>query len=190
MSTTLGLIRHGRTEWNQLGKLQGQTDTDLTDEGRNQAQLLGLRLKNEAWDGIISSDLSRAKETAEIISAQSGIPIVAFDARIRERSFGLAEGMTLQERTAKWGAEWRKEDLGGETDEQVWSRWVDFAEAWMGKAPGEKLLVISHGGFIVQVLRGLSMEREEFLQNSSLTILQRAEAAWELTLYNCLIHLN
>jgi probable phosphoglycerate mutase len=188
--TTLGLIRHGSTEWNKLGKLQGQIDTELTDEGRAEARLLGLRLKDENWTGILSSDLSRARETAEIIAVNSGIPIISYDARLRERSFGQAEGLTLQERIDRWGAEWKKHDLGGESDERVWARWLDFAEEWIGKTPNEKLLIISHGGFIVQILRGLSMEREELLQNTSLTILQRTESIWDLALYNCLVHLD
>jgi probable phosphoglycerate mutase len=188
--TTLGLIRHGSTEWNKLGKLQGQLDTELTDEGRAQARLLGLRLQNEAWTGILSSDLSRARETAEIISELSGIPIQGFDVRLRERSFGQAEGTTHQERVDRWGDDWKKLELGGETDAQVQARWFDFVEEWTGKAPDQKLLIISHGGYIVQVLRSLSMESEEFLQNTSLTILQRNEASWDLVLYNCLVHLN
>jgi probable phosphoglycerate mutase len=188
--TTLGLIRHGSTEWNKLGKLQGQLDTELTDEGRAQARLLGMRLQNEAWTGILSSDLSRARETAEIISELSGIPILGFDVRLRETSFGQAEGTTHQEREDRWGADWKKLDLGGETDAQVQARWFDFIEEWTGKAPDQKLLIISHGSYIVQVLRSLSMESEEFLQNTSLTILQRNEASWDLVLYNCLVHLN
>jgi probable phosphoglycerate mutase len=188
--TTIGLIRHGSTEWNKLGKMQGQLDTELTDEGRAQARLLGLRMKNETWTGILSSDLSRARETAEIISAISGIPIQGFDARLRERSFGQVEGTTQQERIERWGMNWKQIDLGGESDQQVMARWFDFAEEMTGKKSGEKLLIVSHGGYIVQILRSLSMEQEEFLQNTSLTILQRVESSWDLVLYNCLVHLN
>jgi probable phosphoglycerate mutase len=188
--TTLGLIRHGSTEWNRLGKLQGQLDTELTDEGRLQAFLLGKRLQNEAWSGIVSSDLIRAKVTAEIVSAQSGIPILGFDVRLRERSFGEAEGTTSQERLERWGETWTPADLGGESDEQIWTRWMDFAEEWTEKTRDKKLLIISHGSYIVQVLRGLNMELEQYLENASLTILERKEFSWELVLYNCLVHLE
>lgn len=101
--TTIGFIRHGSTEWNRLGKLQGQLDTDLTDEGREQARLLGIRLANESWDGIISSDLKRAKETAQIMSKLSGIPIIGMDNRLRERRYGQVEGTTVAEREERWG---------------------------------------------------------------------------------------
>ncbi|SEB63947.1 histidine phosphatase family protein [Paenibacillus sp. GP183] len=188
--TTIGLIRHGSTEWNKLGKMQGQMDTSLTEEGRAQARLLGHRMKNEAWTGIFSSDLSRARETAEIISAISGIPILGFDARLRERSFGQVEGTKEQERIDRWGADWKKLDLGGETNEQVLARWHDFLEQLATNASDERLLLISHGGFIVQILRALSMEQDEFLQNTSLTILKRTDSSWELVLYNCLVHLE
>jgi probable phosphoglycerate mutase len=188
--TTIGLIRHGSTEWNRLGKLQGQLDTELTDEGKAQALLLGLRLKNEPWAGIVTSDLTRARVTAEIISEQSGIPILGLDSRLRERSFGQAEGTTSQERIERWGTTWTPADVGGESDEQVWARWADFVEEWTEKAQEKKLLIISHGSYIVQVLRGLSMEPEQFLENTSLTILSRKDLSWELLLYNCLAHLK
>jgi probable phosphoglycerate mutase len=188
--TTIGLIRHGSTEWNKLGKMQGQMDTSLTEEGRAQARLLGHRMKHEAWTGIFSSDLSRARETAEIISEISGIPILGLDTRLRERSFGQVEGTTEQGRIDRWGADWKKLDLGGETNEQVLARWHGFLEQWASNASDERLLLISHGGFIVQILRGLSMERDEFLQNTSLTILERKDSSWELVLYNCLVHLD
>ncbi|MNI05478.1 Glucosyl-3-phosphoglycerate phosphatase [compost metagenome] len=189
--TTVGLIRHGSTEWNRLGKLQGQIDTDLTDEGRNQAQLLGLRLRNEEWTHMISSDLSRAKETAQIISEFSGIPLTGLDMRLRERSFGLAEGLTLPERLERWGEDWRNLDLGGESNEDVWARWLDFAtELSQTYTNDEKILLISHGGTIHQILRGLQLEREEFLQNTSISVIQRVDSSWNLLLYNCLSHLE
>ncbi len=188
--TTVGMIRHGSTEWNRLGRMQGQLDTQLTEEGRSQARRLGLRLQNEAWDFILSSDLLRAKETAMIISELSGIQLLGFDVRLRERSFGLVEGTTQMERLERFGADWRKLDLGGEADEQVWKRWFDFASEMTTKYPQGKILLVSHGGFIVQVLRSLQLEREEFLENTSLTILRKHQNTWEMQLYNCLSHLK
>lgn len=188
--TTIGFIRHGSTEWNRLGKLQGQLDTDLTDEGREQARLLGRRLASETWDGIISSDLKRAKETAQIISELSGIPLIREDARLRERMYGQIEGTTVAEREARWGADWKLQALGQETDDELWQRWIQLETELIEEYPGRKLLLVSHGGFIVQILRVLKMDSEEFLQNTSLTILLRQENGWELQLYNCLSHLE
>ncbi|MCD1260246.1 histidine phosphatase family protein [Paenibacillus athensensis] len=190
--TTIGLIRHGSTVWNQQGKLQGQLDTELADEGREQARRLGVRLRGEAWSGILASDLKRARETAEIISRESGIPLLGTDARLRERSFGDAEGTTLAERLERWGDDWRKkaQATGGEDDAAVWSRWLDFLTDLTAEAPAKRVLVVSHGGFIVQVLRGWKLEREDFLRNASLTIVQRKAEQWQVELYNCLTHLQ
>lgn len=188
--TTIGFIRHGSTEWNRLGKLQGQLDTDLTDDGREQARLLGLRLANETWDGIISSDLKRAKETAQIISKMSGIPIIGTDNRLRERKYGQVEGTTATEREERWGPEWKLQELGQESDDELWKRWSELETEILEAYPTRKILLVSHGGFIVQVLRVLRMDSEQFLQNTSLTILLRQENGWELELYNCLSHLE
>ncbi|MDR6549488.1 histidine phosphatase family protein [Paenibacillus qinlingensis] len=188
--TTIGFIRHGSTEWNRIGKLQGQLDTDLTEEGREQARLLGLRLANESWDGIISSDLKRANETAQIISSLSGIPFIRTDMRLRERKYGLVEGTTVSEREERWGAEWKLQDLGQETDSELWARWMGLETEILRDFPNKKMLLVSHGGFIVQVLRVLKLNQEEFLQNTSLTLLLRQSDQWELQLYNCLTHLQ
>lgn len=188
--TTIGFIRHGSTEWNQLGKLQGQLDTDLTNEGREQARLLGLRLAGESWDGIISSDLKRASETAQIISMQTRIPLIATDVRLRERKYGLVEGTTLAEREERWGTDWKLQDLGQEKDGELWARWSEIETEILESFQGKKLLLVSHGGFIVQVLRELQMNQEQFLQNTSLTLLSRVEDQWKLQLYNCLSHLQ
>ncbi|MBD0380571.1 histidine phosphatase family protein [Paenibacillus sedimenti] len=188
--TTIGFIRHGSTEWNRLGKLQGQLDTELTQEGRDQAKQLGIRLAKEQWTGIISSDLIRAKETGLIVSELSGIPFLGTDVRLRERKYGLVEGTTAPEREARWGIDWKQMNLGQETDSELLARWYQLEEELIRLYPDKKLLLISHGGFIVQVLRGLQMEPEEFLQNTSLTILLRKDLGWELQLYNCLKHLN
>lgn len=190
--TTIGFIRHGSTEWNRLGKLQGQLDTDLTDEGRHQARLLGLRLaqEQEQWDGIISSDLKRASETGQIISTLSNIPLIRTDIRLRERKYGLVEGTTVSEREERWGADWKLQELGQETDRELWARWTELETEILNMYPAKKVLLISHGGFIVQVLRELQLNQEVFLQNTSLTLLSREKNQWNLKLYNCLSHLE
>ncbi|MDQ0915644.1 histidine phosphatase family protein [Paenibacillus sp. V4I5] len=188
--TTIGFIRHGSTEWNRLGKLQGQLDTELTGEGREQARLLGLRLAQETWDGIISSDLMRARETAQIVSDLSAIPIIRTDKRLRERKYGQVEGTTVAEREERWGPDWKLQELGQESDDDLWKRWTELEEDLIQAYPNGKILLISHGGFIVQILRVLRMDSEDFLQNTSLTILLRQEEGWELQLYNCLTHLQ
>jgi len=189
--TIYGLIRHGATEWNQLGKLQGQLDIGLTHEGRSQAHLLGQRFKKQDWDYIVSSDLSRAHETAQIIAAESGIPMLEASSKLRERSFGQLEGTTLEERIERYGNEWRELELGVESDESVFERWSDFEAQLKLQHPGERILIVSHGSFIGTVLRVLNLEEPDgYLTNTSLTIIGHDEYGWSCSLYSCTRHLD
>lgn len=189
---TLGLIRHGTTEWNLLGKMQGHIDIPLAEVGRMQARMLGRRLAAEkTWDGIITSDLQRAKETALIISEETGIPVTGTDQRLRERSFGQLEGTTTEERIASWGEGWRELDLGLESDKSLLSRWDQFYEQTLSEHHGKRLLVVSHGGYIAPVLeRLMGKEIKEHLSNTSLSIIRSAPSGWEFPLINCTMHLE
>ncbi|WP_284640199.1 histidine phosphatase family protein [Paenibacillus silviterrae] len=189
----LGLIRHGTTEWNLEGRMQGQMDTPLAEVGRVQAKLLANRLKHEAWDGIIASDLMRAHETALTIEKVTGVPLLGVDARLRERAFGQLEGTTVQDRIAKWGEDWREREheLGLESDDSLLQRWDSFVSETEQVHPGKKLLIVSHGGYIVPVItRILQGPLEEHLNNTSLTVLYRNEKQWDIRLLNCTLHLN
>lgn len=188
---TFGLIRHGATEWNQLGKLQGQINTNLVAEGRLQAHSLGKRLQAADWDYMVTSDLNRALETARIISQESGIMLHGSDARLRERSFGQLEGTTLDERIRKFGADWRTLDLDVESDDCVFARWQSFAEEHMQGSSNRSILVVSHGSFIATVLRVLELEEPDgYLTNTSLTIIRQEEGRWRCLLYSCTAHLD
>ena len=87
------VIRHGQTDWNALGKLQGKTDIQLNDIGRQQAKETIKLIKDENIDVIITSPLKRAKETAEIINKNFEVTIIE-DNRLIERGFGKNEGLT------------------------------------------------------------------------------------------------
>lgn len=98
---TLYLIRHGQTEWNLKGRLQGGKDSPLTVLGRQQAQGLAISLKAKPPSLILASPLSRASKTAEIIAKALGIPIEK-DERLGELRFGAAEGLILNEIDERW----------------------------------------------------------------------------------------
>ncbi|TVY11630.1 histidine phosphatase family protein [Paenibacillus cremeus] len=188
--TTIGFIRHGTTEWNLAGRMQGQMDTPLAEVGRIQADLLANRLVGEAWDGILSSDLKRASETAQTISKVTGTPILGEDRRLRERSFGQVEGTTLEERVQRWGEKWRELDLGMETDEALLERWGSFLNDLEDQHSGKRILLVSHGGYIAPILgHYIGRTIEEHLQNTSLTILQKSSEGWVCSLLNCTAHL-
>ncbi|MCR4513144.1 histidine phosphatase family protein [Aeromicrobium sp. 50.2.37] len=96
MTRRVVLWRHGRTEWNVAGRVQGQTDTSLDDVGREQARAAAARLASLQPVRILSSDLERARDTAEELSRLSGVP-VELDERLREMNFGEREGLTWRE---------------------------------------------------------------------------------------------
>ena len=114
----IGIIRHGSTTWNVEGRAQGNSDIPLDEEGLLGANKLAERLKKENWDIVYSSNLMRAKQTANIIAVKSGIPIY-LDPRLREVGGGLIEGTTEDERVLKWGEKWWHLDLGMEKATKV-----------------------------------------------------------------------
>jgi probable phosphoglycerate mutase len=140
--TTLLLARHGETDWNRELRIQGSSDTDLNDVGRAQARALADELAGEQLDAIYSSDLRRARETAEIVATGRGLD-VRLDADLRERSFGSWEGLTRAEIAERFPD---IEHHDGETDEQVRRRVLDAVHRIVLAHPGEEVLVVSHGG--------------------------------------------
>lgn len=191
--TTIGLVRHGITEWNVLGIAQGSSNIPLNKTGKEQAIALSERLAaEEQWDLIVASDLERAKETAEIIGVKLGLPISHFDARLREMNGGQIEGTTEDERLVKWGADWRSLDLGMETRESIAERATAALQDIVRDYPGKRVLVVSHGGLIGLTLKSLLPEqfKKTLLDNTSITILENLEGAWQCPLYNCTRHLE
>jgi 2,3-bisphosphoglycerate-dependent phosphoglycerate mutase len=93
----LYVARHGETDWNAEKRWQGQTDTALNAAGRAQAEALADRLAGRSVARIHASDLSRARETAEIVAARLGVAEVVSDPDLRERGFGVFEGLTFEE---------------------------------------------------------------------------------------------
>lgn len=166
--TDLLVARHGETEWNSTGKWQGSRDVPLNQTGIEQAQELAETLSSEDIRHIYSSDLSRARATAEIVRKRIGAFGVHEDARLRERNMGKFEGLTV-EQVAKYmkldeekASELEYNELmmdGVPTVEtwndfssRVWGSLYDIA----GEHIGSKCLVVAHGG----VLRSISMHLE------------------------------
>ncbi|WP_407669637.1 histidine phosphatase family protein [Paenibacillus kobensis] len=189
----MGLVRHGQTAWNALGKIQGQTDIPLNEEGIRQAQSLARRIASEErrWDAVISSDLSRAEETARIIADTIGVRQLPGDSRLRERYFGEIEGTTAADRLKRWGDNWPLEAAGAESDESVNSRAASFIEQWKSESPNISLLVVSHGNFMASMLPLMcSTTPDEHIGNLSYSILQWNEESWMPLLYNCTAHVQ
>ena len=139
---TLLLVRHGETDWNASGRLQGHTDRPLNDYGRRQARELADRLADDGIAAIYTSDLSRAKETAEIVGARLGLPVV-IDADLRERNWGSWEGLTPSERDAV--------AFEGETPQEHRDRLMRAVRRIAARHPAQRVVVVTHGGSMRRV---------------------------------------
>jgi broad specificity phosphatase PhoE len=147
-ATDLLVVRHGQSEWNAIGRWQGHADPALSELGRRQAAVAAASIG--AVDGIISSDLLRAAETAAIIAQQLGVGPVMFDERLRERDVGEWTGLTRIEINRRWPGwidDLRRPD-GFEDVESVLLRVVEAFAAMQEASPGGSLLVVTHGGVI------------------------------------------
>jgi probable phosphoglycerate mutase len=189
--TTIGLIRHGMTDWNREGRAQGQRDVPLNEEGLRQAERLGLRLSAERWDAIYSSDLSRAAETARIIAKAMGKSVTGCDPRLREISNGNLDGTTIAERVERWGENWRELEHGKESAESGVSRSMEFLQEAMERFPDGKVLVVSHGALIARLMAHLLKGQEiADLHNTCLSILEQTDTGWNCSLMACTKHLE
>ncbi|MGG2063997.1 histidine phosphatase family protein [Bacillus sp. S14(2024)] len=190
--TKIGIIRHGSTPWNKEGRAQGSSDISLDQAGLSEAYKLAERLRKENWDFIYSSDLLRAKQTAEIIGEKIlSIPLY-LEPRLREVGGGQIEGTTEEERVLKWGQNWRELDLGIESADSVITRGLSVIEEIASKHDNKNILIVSHGAFIRHLLKELvpHLNMVESPKNTSLTKLIKAKNGWEPELYNCTIHLE
>jgi broad specificity phosphatase PhoE len=141
--TRLLLVRHGETDWNADGRLQGQTDRPLSEFGRTQARRLADALAGEELEAIYSSDLSRARETAEIVGERVGLP-VALDPDLREKDWGSWEGLTAVERD--------RVEFVGESTEAHQERILRALRRISGDHPGGRVvLIVTHGGSMRRV---------------------------------------
>lgn len=190
--TTIAFVRHGNTGWNVEKRAQGHSHNPLNEIGFKQAEEVGKRLAKESWDVMISSDLLRAKQTAEIIASHVDMPIL-YDQRIREIGRGQLEGTIVEDRVKRWGEDWRKLDLGEETAEQLRARGVDFVQEVLEKYKGKKVLVVTHGKLLLETLHELCpdiTDLDDPIHNCSVTVLQQVDSRLNYLLYNCIAHLQ
>lgn len=149
------LVRHGETNWNVEKRLQGQTDIPLNQTGHLQAKEMGQKLAKVSFSMAFSSDLLRAKRTAEIITIEKKMAVQTTEA-LRERSFGKLEGQSvnpvLLRRLYHSIGEYKKtltkkqKKLGVETDEELIARLIPFLRETSLAYAGKNVLIVSHGG--------------------------------------------
>jgi broad specificity phosphatase PhoE len=158
--TTWYFIRHGETDWNREGRWQGQADVPLNTKGHEQAFDITDKLAHIGIEGIFSSDLLRARQTAEIISARLKINQVQFDERLREIHQGEWQGLLIEDIRTKYrvGFNQRQKDPwsvappGGETARQVQYRVESLLSEVRTKENGKNIAFVTHG-FVIAVIQ-------------------------------------
>ena len=196
------LVRHGETPWNLDGRLQGSTDVDLSEKGREQARLVGRRLSTTAIDLAYSSNQSRARETAEIILEGRDVPLHAIP-ELRERSHGVFEGLTAKERRQRYPEMFAASLLnnldfaptGGETFRQTNRRMAAWAQDFRDAHLDSTVLVVGHGGTLRAAILGwLDLPDHTtfrfIMANCSLSIIDTYPDNAVLRLYNDTSHLE
>jgi len=164
--TVLTLIRHGETDWNRDRRIQGSTDIPLNDTGRAQARDAAAALREQldlssttAAPSVVSSDLSRARETAEIIAAELALPAPRVYPDLRERAYGEAEGLDAEEFIRRWG-DWHTAEVpGAEPWPHLRQRGLRalgavVRDARRPTAPAAaSVVVVTHGALIRELIR-------------------------------------
>jgi probable phosphoglycerate mutase len=160
ITTDLFLIRHGETEWNREGRMQGHGDSPLTEQGRAQARAIGLRLAELQPQVLVCSDLGRARATAALVAEHLGLA-VEIHPGLRERNLGIFEGLTLAEAEARHPEayrQWRAHDPafvipGGESVDQRTARVAAACLALVQTHAGKRIAAITHGGCLDSMIR-------------------------------------
>ena len=206
-NSTILLIRHGETAWNAVRRLQGHTDIPLNDEGARQAGALTQALAAERVDVLVSSDLQRAMQTAQAVADQYDGLRVQTDEQLRERCYGVFEGMLYAEIERQYPAEyalWQARDIDAvmpagqreaESFRQFYQRAIDGIAGWARRHPGRTIAIVAHGGVLECAYReavGMSLDspRDFQVKNASINRFTWADGKLALTSWGEVDHLS
>lgn len=182
VSMKLGFVRHGQTQWNLEGRLQGSSNIPLNDTGRVQAREAVDVLSGSGWEVVVSSPLDRARETAQIIADGLGLELGPSYEMLIERGYGQGEGMVEAEALERWPGK-----IGGgiEPLESVVQRGHRAIEQIMADYPGKNVVVVCHGTIIRYTLSDIAGWQLETIRNGSVALLgQDAAGKLQLELVN------
>lgn len=168
MATTQGggdrrilfMFRHGETDWNREGRLQGHTDTPLNATGLAQAEALSETLRPHRLDAVLSSDLLRASTTGRIVAEALGVPLFT-DMGLRETNVGAAEGLLWADAktrfgeglTERWYSDGEVAFPGGETGTATRTRGLAALQRFAGAYPYRRIGVSTHGAMVRQLMK-------------------------------------
>lgn len=183
--TRFGLLRHGQTDWNINFLLQGVTDIPMNQTGIDQVKLAAKAIRKDDWDLVLTSPLTRAKETAAIIQDAVGFEDVLEEKLLIERSFGEAEGLSYDQ----WRQKYSSLDVipGGESKQELIERSELLLSNIASSFQGKRVLAISHGALIrtlIAIASKYELPRDgERLGNASLNVVSHREQNWRVVDY-------
>jgi 2,3-bisphosphoglycerate-dependent phosphoglycerate mutase len=190
MAARLCIVRHGETAWNAEGRVQGQLDVPLSEIGLAQARCVAAALPDGRYCALYSSDLQRARQTAQPAAAKLKLEI-ALDPQLRERHYGAFQALTYAEAKHALPADYERfkakdPEFGFRTGESLrvfYSRATQCIEAIARRHEGREVLVFTHGGVLEMVYRfatgcGLSTPRDFDLPNAAFNWVEVGARAW------------
>lgn len=200
--TDIVFVRHGETSWNSSSRIQGHLDSGLTRMGIAQGRAVARTLSTETFDAIYSSDLGRAMQTAELIGESLGLKVIP-DRRLREKCYGVVQGLTREEFEARYPegfAAYRGGDPDyavpeGESQLQVHTRAVECANELAERHAGQRIILVTHGGILTclfQHVIGLdvSSRRHFSLLNASINRFTCTAGHWRMVSWGETSHLR
>lgn len=205
MSTTIVLIRHGETPWNAERRLQGHIDIPLNDTGLQQAAALGQALAGEPLAAVLSSDLQRARQTAQAVADLHDLPVQA-DPLLRERCYGAFEGLLYADIAAQYPheyAQWQSRQIDAvmpsgerqaESFRQFYARANTAIARWAERYDGQAIAIVAHGGVLECAYRaavGMSLDspRDFQVKNASVNRFSCADGKLHLVHWGNIEHL-
>ncbi len=202
MSTRLCVVRHGETAWNAEHRVQGQLDVPLNAIGLAQAQAAARVLSREKFDAIYSSDLSRARQTAQPAATLLSME-VAIDPALRERHYGIFERLTYAEVKTRYPEDYARFEARdpeyafrtGESLKDFSARSIAVISKIANAHAGQSILVFTHGGVLDKLYRfvaglPLSAQREFGIPNAGLNRIERTAAGWQIRAWADTAHLE
>ena len=200
--TRLCIVRHGETDWNASHRAQGQVDIPLSAIGHRQAQATARVLATAGLDVLYSSDLARARETAEATARLAGLPLQLLSG-LRERHFGLFQGLTADEAAQRHPEDYARHRSrepafvppGGESIQQLATRIVATCAEIVGRHPGKSVALFTHGG-VLDILhrhvagQPLHTPRDFPIPNCGISWISVADERWTLLRWADHAHLD
>jgi probable phosphoglycerate mutase len=202
MSTRLCIVRHGETAWNAEHRVQGQLDVPLNAIGRAQAQAAANVLKREAFDAVYSSDLSRARQTAQPAASSFSMEIL-LEKDLRERHYGIFERLTYAEVKVRYPEDYARFEARdpeyafrtGESLRDFSARSIAIVSRIVNQHEGKSILVFTHGGVLDKLYRfitglPLSAPRDFGIPNAGLNRIEITPAGWRIRAWADIAHLE